>query len=526
MTMLATTLDSQDSIPVLDDTNTVTGSDAANASSINTAIYGSFSLAGTEFALSAQSIQEVVNEPDSYSPIPLTPDYILGVFNLRGSIVPVIDLRHLFDLQSEDYDGCSGKCEARKVAIVEYGELCLGLLFDHTGEVFNGNEVEQCLFERRGDSDAQQVIAGVFKMSNSQRIVQILDVHAMLKLDKVPHSANNAGRQSLKHRGKRHQCISFKVGKSCCALEIDSIREIVNIGHIDNKVLAGECCIGAIDIRGDTVPIVNFSRLLGYDDSSVDDLCESDSTRVIVMSFQNSLVGFLVDSIENIISYFLDELIDFPVLVDRKKTLFKGCVAATDNANHTIVLNHEDILSRDELATITRGHSQLFSDMAEKAQVDKKSKNESRTLMLFSLEKRYALDISDVKEVIEYPEELVQTPDMADHIRGMANLRGELVAVIDTRKLYKIDSADSCSGGAKVLIYEKTGVKHGLVVDSVDSIVPLNRAEVVAIPEIATHSSNKVVQADVTEAIMINHGDSQETVCILDLDALSQRLAA
>lgn len=206
--------------------------------------------------------------------------------------------------------------------------------------------------------------------------------------------------------------------------------------------------------------------------------------------------------------------------------MFKGCVAAKDNANHTIVLNHEDILSRDELATITRGHSQLFSDMAEKAQVDKKSKNESRTLMLFSLEKRYALDISDVKEVIEYPEELVQTPDMADHIRGMANLRGELVAVIDTRKLYKIDSADSCSGGAKVLIYEKTGVKHGLVVDSVDSIVPLNRAEVVAIPEIATHSSNKVVQADVTEAMMINHGDSQETVCILDLDALSQRLAA
>jgi len=102
-------------------------------------IYGSFSLGGSEFALSASSIQEVVNEPEAYSVIPLSPAYLLGIFNLRGVIVPVVDLRRIFDLPIREMDGH----EQRKVAIVEHGHLCLGLLFDATAEVFSDEDVER-----------------------------------------------------------------------------------------------------------------------------------------------------------------------------------------------------------------------------------------------------------------------------------------------------------------------------------------------------------------------------------------------
>ena len=484
-------------------------------------IFGSFSLAGTEFALSAQSIQEVVNEPEAYSPIPLAPDYLLGVFNLRGSIVPVLDLRQVFKLEAEQRDST----ELRKIAIVEYGELCLGLLFDSTGEVFNANDVETCLFESRGESAAEQVISGVFKMQGGGRIVQILDVNGMLGLEKVPHSRNLTGERIVQNRGKRRQCISFRIGHSCCALDIEEIREIVNIDGIHNTVLAGDLCLGAIDIRGDTVPIVNFSYLLGFDSKPPEDLHESDSYRVIVMNVQDNLVGLLVDSIENIVPYFDDELIDFPVLVDKKKAMFKGCVPAKSDNDHAIVLKHSEVLSASELAEITRGHSQLFGDSKEKTIREERRSLDRKTLLTFSLDNRYGLDIRDVREVIDYPVDLIQTPNMADHIRGMANLRGELVAVIDSRKLYNMAPSNTEETG-KVLIYEKSGVKHGLVVDSVDSIIPFSRADIVNVPEIVFRAHDGNIDKDVQEAIMVKSGDTEETVCILDLDSVSRRASA
>lgn len=485
------------------------------------AVYGSFSLAGSEFALSAQSIQEVVNEPDSYSQIPLSPDYLLGVFNLRGSIVPVVDLRSIFNLESMYEESL----DIRKVAIVEHGKLSLGILFDSTGEVFNGNEVEQCLFETKGKSASEQVVAGVFKMQGGRRIVQILDVPGMLGLDKIPQSANQGNNAVKVKRGKRRQCISFRVGGSCCALDISAIREIVNIGQVENTVLAGGLCLGAIDIRGDTVPIVNFSLLFGYDDSHHKVMCESDSHRVIVMNVEDKLIGLLVDSIKNIVSYFDDELIDFPVLVDKKRTMFKGCVPSKLDAEHTIVLQHNELLSNEELAEITRGHSRLFDDSKESTIHEKKGSLERKTLITFSLEQRYGMDIRDVKEVIDYPSDLIQTPNMAAHIRGMANLRGELVAVIDSRKLYDMTAVEQNSG-SKVLVYERGGIKQGLVVDSVDSIIPFSRSEVAKVPEIIFKAYEGNIDKDVQEAILINKNGRDETVCILDLDAVSRRASA
>ena len=81
------------------------------------AIYGSFGLGNTEFALHAGVIKEVVNEPATISEIPLSPAFMLGLFNLRGRIIPIVDLRLLLELPDND-------ATDRKVAIVEDGELC------------------------------------------------------------------------------------------------------------------------------------------------------------------------------------------------------------------------------------------------------------------------------------------------------------------------------------------------------------------------------------------------------------------
>ena len=64
--------------------------------------YLTFVLAGEEYGVDILRVQEIKGW-DSATPIPNTPDYIRGVINLRGTIVPIVDLRRRFELPPADY---------------------------------------------------------------------------------------------------------------------------------------------------------------------------------------------------------------------------------------------------------------------------------------------------------------------------------------------------------------------------------------------------------------------------------------
>jgi len=59
-----------------------------------------FVIGEEEFSVPILSIQEII-KPIDWTRVPQTPDYVLGVFNLRGTVIPLIDLRLKFGLASE-----------------------------------------------------------------------------------------------------------------------------------------------------------------------------------------------------------------------------------------------------------------------------------------------------------------------------------------------------------------------------------------------------------------------------------------
>ena len=79
-----------------------------------TAKYLSFFLGEEEYALGILSVREIIGLID-ITPLPQTPDYVKGVINLRGKIIPVIELRAKFGLDSVDYT------EQTCVIVVEVG---------------------------------------------------------------------------------------------------------------------------------------------------------------------------------------------------------------------------------------------------------------------------------------------------------------------------------------------------------------------------------------------------------------------
>ena len=63
------------------------------------------------------------------SKVPLVPNYVKGVINLRGKVIPVIDIRLKFDMKDIDYD------EHTTIIIVDIEDLSVGFIVDETSEV-------------------------------------------------------------------------------------------------------------------------------------------------------------------------------------------------------------------------------------------------------------------------------------------------------------------------------------------------------------------------------------------------------
>jgi purine-binding chemotaxis protein CheW len=89
----------------------------------------SFEIAGQDFCIDIRGVREIRGW-SPVMPVPETPDYVLGVVNLRGVVIPVIDLRSRLGL------GQTEPSSRHVILVVEDGDRVAGLLVDGVQETF------------------------------------------------------------------------------------------------------------------------------------------------------------------------------------------------------------------------------------------------------------------------------------------------------------------------------------------------------------------------------------------------------
>ena len=126
-----------------------------------------------EYAIPILNIQEII-KPIEYTRVPSVPDYILGVFNLRGNVIPLIDLRKKFSL---DF---SRQNEQTRYIVIKGEDNVAGFVIDRLTEAIRikRNRIDpppETLHKDKG------MIYGIGKRENN--ILSILKVEALLKRD-------------------------------------------------------------------------------------------------------------------------------------------------------------------------------------------------------------------------------------------------------------------------------------------------------------------------------------------------------
>ena len=135
-----------------------------------------FKLGNEEFGIKITDVQEI-NRMTDITHMPNAPVYIDGLVNLRGNIIPVLNLRRRFGLTEKQRD------DATRIIIVDVGNNKTGVMVDAVSEVlrFESSLVEDTPQIVSEHLDAKY-ISGVGKLNDGKRMIMIIDLVQVLKI--------------------------------------------------------------------------------------------------------------------------------------------------------------------------------------------------------------------------------------------------------------------------------------------------------------------------------------------------------
>ncbi|WP_456447463.1 chemotaxis protein CheW [Thiolapillus sp.] len=156
--------------------NTAQKTDADMQPEQGTDQYLTFCLAGEEYGINILKVQEIRGWSE-VTPMPNTPDSILGVINLRGTVVPIIELRSHFGLPT------TRRGPTTVIIVVKAGDndgvqRTVGMVVDAVSEVHNIMNTDIQPAPQIGDAAERPAVAGLATMQ--ERMIILLDVDELM----------------------------------------------------------------------------------------------------------------------------------------------------------------------------------------------------------------------------------------------------------------------------------------------------------------------------------------------------------
>ena len=138
--------------------------------------YLTFTLGQEEYGVEILKVQEIKGYA-AITPIPNTPPYIKGVMNLRGTIIPVVDLRAKFGLAATEYN------QFTVIIVVRVGAKVMGVIVDAVSDVLNIPSTDIQAAPDFGAQVETRFISGMAKAG--EKLVVLLEIEKVIGDDEI-----------------------------------------------------------------------------------------------------------------------------------------------------------------------------------------------------------------------------------------------------------------------------------------------------------------------------------------------------
>ncbi|MFS2316799.1 chemotaxis protein CheW [Maricaulis sp. D1M11] len=146
--------------------------------------YVSFASGAEQYAVDIMSVREIKGWTE-VTGLPNQPDYVRGVLNLRGAVLPIIDLHRRLG------GGFTETTERHVIVIVSMGERLIGLLVDAVSDILSVGEGEIQPVPETSGRDDNRVFSGF--LTEQEQMVAMLDLDRLLLEEALDEAASDTG---------------------------------------------------------------------------------------------------------------------------------------------------------------------------------------------------------------------------------------------------------------------------------------------------------------------------------------------
>ncbi|MFD2234869.1 chemotaxis protein CheW [Phaeospirillum tilakii] len=452
------------------------------------------------FAVPLAEVQEIIRMPEVVS-VPLSPAALEGLANLRGSVLPVIRLRHVFGIDDIAHD------DSTRVVVLDQGRP-VGLVVDRVANVVS---VEPGRIETadtiQGTVDTD-LLTGMIKAADGEPMVMVLDAARVVGREFAALGAGRTGAgeprgggaaaaddAATTATGEESQLVSFEVAGQEYALPIERVQEIVQIpGQITEMPNTPRHVLGVMTLRNRLLPLVSLRELFGLPPQEL-----GEANKIVVVAVEGAgpgaAVGVVMDSVKEVLRVGRAVIDPVPPLLARDGALgeIEAICRLQDGRRLVSILSAETMFSREDLRRVAGAAREEEQAMAEEEDRNRaaRSDDEEQFVAFRLMNEEFGVPIEAVQEIVRVPDELTRVPKTPDFIEGVVNLRGVVLPVVDQRRRFGLPAMER-SDRQRIMVYTIGGLRTGFIVDAVSEVLRIPASAIGPAPALSEEQQRLV----------------------------------
>jgi purine-binding chemotaxis protein CheW len=462
---------------------------------------------GRLYALPAGLIAEVIRMP-AIARVPQGPKCLMGLANLRGSVLPVASVRAILG-RSE-----TASTQTSRLIVLD-GSSPVALAVDEVAALVNVSESKLSSADAELSAETGELLKGVFQLDAG--VAKILDIEKLLRqaftfdVSRRQMAASAPRLVETKPAEDTRQClVTFEVAGQEYALNLEAVREIVPAPDQLTSVPGSDDAVrGVMAYRDGLLPLLSLRTLLGLP-SGV-----QSREKVLVTTVVGVQVGLIADKTRAIFSVDPNLIEPTPSVLNARaggETQIKAIYRA-ENGRLVSILAPEQLFREEVMQRLAQGNGPMTSQANDAS--NGPQEQDLRFLVFRLGADEFALPIDAVDEVARVPDQITRLPKTPKFLEGVINLRGEVLPVVDQRRRFDMP-ARAANADRRLIVVRTERHRAGLIVDSVSEVLRCGSQALKPAPDL-TGEALALVRS------VINLESAERMVLLLDPQELLSR---
>lgn len=473
-----------------------------------TATQGVVRIGELEVALSAQALERVVPWPERLAAHPSPVPWLLGLFELGGQPLPLVDGHRLLGLPAVEHE--------RRIAVIRHGGGRFGLAIDGVVDILK--LADEAIVQLQGAPG--RLLGQVHLQAETGRLVHLLDLPALAALPGFEVSADRPPalqRQAAIGTEEERLYLLFECDGRRLCLDAAVVQELVDRPQLTPSEFASDSCRYQVQLRGQALPVLELSELLGLATPAKGHheqllvLAAGDQGQYrVAFGFQRLLGMWRRDPAQ------CAPLLGFGL---EQPGLLRGVFGAAEG-EAAIVIDHLALGCQEAAvayARIYRTDRDLLRE--ERRQVRR------QPCLTFLAELLFAVPLEQVAEVLPLPAHFLRLGQRDPRLLGLMEVRGQQITLVCLRTLAGAVAVEP-GPGDQVIVVEGQRQRLGFVVQRVEAIEAFTelRADALARSWQLPGEGGAVPAQRAQSWVGVGSAGSSRQATLIDLGALVKRL--